>query len=78
MNSEVAEPSTVVLSIREAVVAVVELNRPMKRNSLSQRLINELTGVLRRLDQDPAIRAIVLTSVEASPFCGRPRLPFVV
>lgn len=70
MNSEAAEPSTVVLSIRAAGVAVVELNRPLKRNSLSQRLIDELTGVLRRLDQDPATRAIVLTSVESSPFCG--------
>jgi len=71
MESEAAEPSPVKLSIREAGVAVVELNRPMKRNSLSQHLIDELTGVLRRLDQNSAIRAIVLTSVEKSPFCGR-------
>jgi enoyl-CoA hydratase len=71
MSSEAAEPSTVLMSIREAGVAVVELNRPKKGNCLSQRMIDELTGVLRRLDQDAAIRAVVLTSVESSPFCGR-------
>jgi enoyl-CoA hydratase len=70
MTSEAAEPSTVVLSIRATGVALVELNRPLKCNSLSQRLIDELTGVLRRLDQDPNTRAIVLTSVDNSPFCG--------
>ncbi|KAF2683285.1 enoyl-CoA hydratase [Lentithecium fluviatile CBS 122367] len=70
MNSEAAESPTVVLSIREAGVAVVELNRPLKRNSLSQHLIDTLAGVLCRLDRDPTIRAIVLTSIERSPFCA--------
>jgi hypothetical protein len=37
-------------------VAVVELNRPKKRNALSQELIDELTGVLRQLDQDTEVR----------------------
>lgn len=65
-------PSTthVLLGMRTAGVAVVELNRPLKRNALSQDLIDELTGVLRHLDRDRSVMAVVLTSVEGSPFCG--------
>lgn len=71
MESEAAEPASVVLSIKEAGVAVVELNRPLKRNALSQDLISKLTGALRLLDQDSTVRAIVLTSAGNSPFCGK-------
>ena len=60
----------VLVSKRETGVAVVELNRVRKRNALSQQLIDELNGVLRRLDRDADVRAIVLTSSGDSPFCG--------
>jgi enoyl-CoA hydratase len=68
---DVAGPgvSEVVLSIRETV-AVVQINRPLKRNALSQDLIEELLGMLRKLNRDPAVRAVVLTSVGQTPFCG--------
>lgn len=61
--------SQVVLSFRETV-AVVQINRPLKRNALSQDLIDELSSMLRKVNRDPAIRAIVLTSVGQTPFCG--------
>jgi len=61
--------SQVVLSIKETV-AVVQINRPLKRNALSQDLIDELSGMLRKLNRDPAVRAVVLTSVGQTPFCG--------
>jgi enoyl-CoA hydratase/carnithine racemase len=38
----------------------VTLNRPEKRNALSLELMEELTGVLRRLGSDPRVRAIVI------------------
>ncbi|KAF2445307.1 ClpP/crotonase [Karstenula rhodostoma CBS 690.94] len=60
----------VVSSKQEAGVAVVELNRAIKRNALSQNLINELLQSLHRLDQDVEVRAIVLTSTGQSPFCA--------
>jgi enoyl-CoA hydratase len=69
MSSTTEKP--VEVSILDTAVAVVRLNRPSKRNCLSQHMIDELTGSLRRLDQDVAVRAIVLTSVDGSPFCGR-------
>ncbi|KAJ4299754.1 hypothetical protein N0V90_005000 [Kalmusia sp. IMI 367209] len=60
----------VILSIREAGVAICELNRPLKRNALSQDLINELTGALAQLERDSKVHAVVLTSVGDSPFCA--------
>jgi len=40
--------------------ATITLNRPERRNALSLELMEELTGVLRRLGADPAVRAIVI------------------
>ncbi|ORY16302.1 enoyl-CoA hydratase [Clohesyomyces aquaticus] len=70
MQQEVVNPTNVLSSIRGAGVALLQLNRPHKRNALSQSLINELTGVLRRMDRDPTVRTVVLTSVGESPFCA--------
>lgn len=64
-------PSSLVLTHRKDDVAIVELNRPERRNALSQDLINELIDVLSRMDQDSTVRAIVLTSSGSESFCGR-------
>ncbi|KAF2854715.1 ClpP/crotonase [Plenodomus tracheiphilus IPT5] len=64
-----AAPSLVV-SCKEAGVAVVVLNRPEKRNALSQGLIDELTGALRKLNDCPTVRAVVLSGSGAFPFCA--------
>ncbi|MBX5475598.1 MAG: enoyl-CoA hydratase/isomerase family protein [Clostridia bacterium] len=42
-------------------VALVRLNRPQALNALNAQLMEELLDALRRLDQDDAVRAIVLT-----------------
>lgn len=70
MDSEIAKRPNVILSIRETGVAVLELNRPLKRNALSQDLIDELTRALQQLGQDPNVRSVILTSVGQSPFSG--------
>lgn len=46
---------------RRGVVGLVTLNRPEALNSLSTRLMDELTAVLDELEADDAIGAIVLT-----------------
>lgn len=46
---------------REGAVAVVTLNRPEAMNALSKALRADLAAVMRALDADPAIRAVVLT-----------------
>ncbi|KAH7132410.1 enoyl-CoA hydratase [Dendryphion nanum] len=69
MSEGRAESSNVLVSINDSAVAVLQLNRPLKRNALSQALINDLAGILYRLDRDPQVRCIVLTGVGAT-FCA--------
>jgi enoyl-CoA hydratase len=45
----------------EPPVATVSLNRPAKRNALSDELVKELLAALAAADEDPAVRVIVLT-----------------
>jgi enoyl-CoA hydratase/carnithine racemase len=61
-----------ILTSKDGNVAVVELSRLKKRNALSQGLIDEMIKVLSQLDQDPAVRAVVLTGSQQGPFCGTP------
>jgi enoyl-CoA hydratase len=49
-----------VLIERDEPVAVVRLNRPEQLNALSNQLMGELVGALENLDDDDAIRCIVL------------------
>ena len=51
-------------------MAIVKLNRPEKRNALSQDLIDELIEVLSQLDKDVTVRAVVLTGSKQGPFSG--------
>jgi enoyl-CoA hydratase/carnithine racemase len=50
-------------------VATVTLNRPAKRNAVSLAMWRKLTTVFTTLDQDPAVRAIVLTGAGGN-FCA--------
>ncbi|CAO2649037.1 Nn.00g099860.m01.CDS01 [Neocucurbitaria sp. VM-36] len=70
MSMEAYKPPTLIVTIKEAGVAVVELNRPQKRNALSQDLIDELTGALSQLHRSPTVRAVILSSSGTSPFCA--------
>jgi enoyl-CoA hydratase len=49
-----------VLIEREEAIAVVRLNRPEQLNALSNQLMGELVGALENLDDDEAVRCIVL------------------
>lgn len=61
--------SDLVLTERVDNVLVATLNRPEARNALNPALIDELSGVLRSADADPAVRAIVLTGA-GTVFCA--------
>jgi enoyl-CoA hydratase len=61
---------TLVLSDRDAPVAVVRLNRPEARNALSDELMDELVAVLSELDADGEIRCIVLAGDERAFAAG--------
>src|SRR5437870_4817856 len=42
-------------------VALVTLNRPAKLNALDYELIDQLIGMLDRLEEDAAVRGVILT-----------------
>ena len=50
-----------VIVTREEPIAIVQINRPQVRNALNEQVITELGDAMRALDDDPAIRCIVVT-----------------
>ncbi|KAI1276588.1 enoyl-CoA hydratase/isomerase [Xylaria sp. FL0933] len=51
-----------------AAVAVVQLNRPGKRNALTQAMMDQLVSVLDQLDQNGAVRAVILMGTRKGAF----------
>lgn len=51
-------------------VALVQLDRPEKRNAFSQAMIGGLVAILSQLDSNALVRALVLTGSPDGPFCG--------
>ncbi|KAI8675828.1 hypothetical protein NCS57_00485300 [Fusarium keratoplasticum] len=51
-------------------IAVIQFNRPAKRNAFSQNTINELVAVLVHLDQLETVRAVVITGQPDGHFCA--------
>ncbi|MEP3045694.1 MAG: crotonase/enoyl-CoA hydratase family protein [Roseibium sp.] len=60
---------TLSLSTDDRGIATLTLNRADKHNSMSGRMIDELTAAAAQLGADPEIRVIVLTGAGAS-FCA--------
>jgi enoyl-CoA hydratase/carnithine racemase len=54
----------------DAGVARVTLNRPEVRNALNRAMLADLDAALRRLEDDPAARAIVLRGAGDRAFCA--------
>src|SRR5216683_2614081 len=59
---------TVILE-RNGAVGIVTLNRPQALNALSAALIRDLGAALDALENDDAIRAIVITGCELAMMC---------
>lgn len=70
-NEQSAEAVT--LEFREldenSRVAIVTLNRPDARNAISPDLAEQLPACIRRADDDPSVRTIVLTGADPA-FCA--------
>ena len=62
-------PETLIVT-REAPIAIVQLNRPQVLNALNEEMLTELGAAMRELDDDPAIRCIVLTGNEKAFAAG--------
>lgn len=57
-----ASPAAGLLVSRQDAVAILTLDRPEARNSLSLALLRELGDAVARLSADPAVRAVVLAA----------------
>jgi enoyl-CoA hydratase len=62
-------PVSIELERRDAV-AVLTLNRPEALNALSPEMLDDLERVLREVDADPTLRAVVLTGAGEKAFCA--------
>jgi enoyl-CoA hydratase/carnithine racemase len=66
MPAQIARASTpqppILLRENVGSIAVLTLNRPAARNSLSEGLIAELHGALRDIHDDKSVRAVVITA----------------
>ncbi|KAF5711756.1 enoyl hydratase [Fusarium globosum] len=51
-------------------VALIQFNRPAKRNAFSQNTINEIVATLDHLDSVDTVRAVVLTGGPEGHFCA--------
>ena len=51
-------------------IATLTLDRPAQRNALSVEAMNGLHEAWERVDQDPSIRVVILTSSDCGTFCA--------
>jgi enoyl-CoA hydratase/carnithine racemase len=59
-------------------VALVTLNRPEKRNAVNAEMAAALEAIVRRIEDDPEIRAAILTSSIDKVFCAGADLEAIV
>jgi enoyl-CoA hydratase len=59
-----------ILHERTASLAIIRLNRPEKLNSLSHEMFAELSLLLRQLESETELRAVILTGAGDKAFCA--------
>lgn len=63
-----SEPQLIVE--RDGPIAVVTLNRPVKRNALSPEMVVRLARFWREVADDPSVRVVVVTGAGDKAFCA--------
>ncbi|KAK7993324.1 ClpP/crotonase-like domain-containing protein [Apiospora arundinis] len=58
------------VSANDQGVAVLQLDRPAKRNAFSQAMIDTIVVALRELDNMPEVRTVVIAGLPEGPFCA--------
>ena len=58
------------ITVQDNGVAVLQLDRPAKRNAFSQAMIDTLVQSLAALDANHDVRALVIAGSPEGPFCG--------
>lgn len=68
----------VLYEIEDGNIALITLNAPERMNTISRDMLGELTRLLVKANEDPAVRCVILTGVgrafaQASIFARRAR-----
>jgi enoyl-CoA hydratase/carnithine racemase len=71
MNEMASRSYETLLLQRDGACATIVLNRPEKRNALTIQLFTELLDALDRVEDDPAIKVLVLTGAGPAFCAGR-------
>ncbi|HTY55756.1 MAG TPA: enoyl-CoA hydratase/isomerase family protein [Candidatus Binataceae bacterium] len=53
-----------ILTRREGAAQIITMNRPERRNAVSMRMMEELAGAAVQAEEDPAVRAVIITGGE--------------
>ena len=69
MSDFVPGPNPIRFEVDDGI-ATVTLDRPAQRNALSIEAMNGLYETWERIDQDPSIRVVILTSSDCGTFCS--------
>jgi enoyl-CoA hydratase/carnithine racemase len=70
MAEAAKEKELVLFEMVSEHVALVPLNRPEKRNAINGEIARDLGNIVRRTEDDPDIRAVILTSCDDRVFCA--------
>ena len=70
MTGAVTEESDEVLTRVDGGVGLITLNRPKAINSLNHQMVNALSAVLTRWEDDDAVRAVVLSGAGERGLCA--------
>lgn len=69
-TSQLATAQFVKVESPQDGVALVRLNRPNKRNALTQDMIAQLEATLALIDANNEVRALVIAGTPGGAFCG--------
>lgn len=64
------EHEDVVILTKFEYVAVITLNRPKAMNSLNRDLCVRLSAIIEEIEQDDAVRAVIITGADEKAFCA--------
>ena len=67
--NDATQPTTLLHETRDGAVAILTMDNPGKRNALSMQMRREMIAALERIEEDNAVRSIVLTGA-GGQFCS--------
>nr|BBX79962.1 hypothetical protein MFLOJ_37490 [Mycobacterium florentinum] len=70
MAEDISEEHDAVLTRVEGTVGLITLNRPKAFNSLTQKMVDELSAALDRWQDDDAVSAVLLSGAGERGLCA--------